>query len=232
VAPQPGPVWRDEDRATAIDVRGVTKTFRRGDDTVHAVRDASLRIGEGEFVGLVGRSGSGKTTLLNILSGWERADEGDVALADGRRVDRSVPWGEIAVLPQRLGLIEELTARENIEYPARLAGSLEATADAVDELIDVLGLFALQRRYPRETSVGEQQRVALARALVLTPRVILADEPTGHQDGAHARDMLEAIRRAVARGSSCVAATHSQELLRYLDRVLTMADGQLGTDPG
>jgi ABC-type lipoprotein export system ATPase subunit len=232
IAPPPATVWRDDDRATAIDVRGVTKTFHRGEDAVHAVRDASLRVGEGEFVGLVGRSGSGKTTLLNILSGWERADEGDVELADGRRVDRSVPWSEIAVLPQRLGLIEELTVRENVEYPARLAGSLEAAVDAVDELIDVLGLFALQRRYPRETSVGEQQRVALARALVLTPRVILADEPTGHQDGAHARDMLEAIRRTVARGSSCVAATHSQELLRYLDRVLTMADGRLVADPG
>jgi putative ABC transport system ATP-binding protein len=199
---------------------------------VHAVRDASLRIGEGEFVGLVGRSGSGKTTLLNVLSGWERPDEGVVTLADGLRVDRSVPWSEIAVLPQRLGLIEELTVRENIEYPARLAGSLEEATDATDELIDGLGLFALQRRYPRETSVGEQQRVALARALVLTPRLVLADEPTGHQDGAHARDMLEAIRRTVARGSSCLAATHSQELLRYLDRVLTMADGRLRSDDG
>jgi putative ABC transport system ATP-binding protein len=215
-----------------MEARGVTKTFHRGEDAVHAVRGATLRVAEGELVGLVGRSGSGKTTLLNILSGWERADAGAVALADGRPVDRSVPWSEIAVLPQRLGLIEELTVRENIEYPARLAGSLEGTAEAADELIDVLGLFALQHRYPRETSVGEQQRVALARALILAPRVILADEPTGHQDGAHARDMLEAIRRTVARGSSCVAATHSQELLRFLDRVLTMADGRLETDRG
>jgi ABC-type lipoprotein export system ATPase subunit len=226
-----GAAWPDE-RAIAVEVRGVTKTFHRGEDAVHAVRDASVDIGEGEFVGLIGRSGSGKTTLLNIMAGWEDADEGIVALADGRTVDRSAPWSEIAVLPQRLGLIEELTVRENIEYPARLSGSLEATADATDELVDILGLFALQRRYPRETSVGEQQRVALARALILAPRVILADEPTGHQDGAHARDMLEAIRRTVARGSACVAATHSQELLRYLDRVLTMADGRLGPDPG
>jgi putative ABC transport system ATP-binding protein len=210
-----------------IDVRGVTKTFHRGEGAVHAVRDASLRVGEGELVGLVGRSGSGKTTLLNILSGWERADEGGVTLADGRTVDRSVPWSEIAVLPQRLGLIEELTVRENIEYPARLAGLLASTADLTDELIDDLGLFPLQHRYPRETSVGEQQRTALARALVLTPGIVLADEPTGHQDGEHARDMLEAIRRAVARGTACVAATHSEELIRYLDRVLTMEDGRL-----
>jgi putative ABC transport system ATP-binding protein len=225
-------ILRGGERDAAIEVREVTKAFRRGDEVVRAVHDVSLRVDEGEFVGLVGRSGSGKTTLLNLISGWERPDAGEVALSDGTRVDGSTPWSRIAVLPQRLGLLEELTVRENVEYPARLAGRLDQVADETEALIDLLGLFPLRHRYPRETSVGEQQRVALARALLLAPRLILADEPTGHQDGAHARDMLEAIRRTVARGSSCLAATHSQELLRYLDRVLTMADGQLREVPG
>jgi putative ABC transport system ATP-binding protein len=220
----------DEHRRPAIEVRDVTKTFHRGGEAVHAVRDATVVVGEGELVGLVGRSGSGKTTLLNLMSGWERADVGDVVLADGRAVDRSAPWAEVAVLPQRLGLIEEFTVRENVEYPARLAGVLGSTEELADELIHDLGLSALQHRYPRETSVGEQQRAALARALILTPVLLLADEPTGHQDGAHARDMLEAIRRAVARGTACVAATHSDELIRYLDRVVTMVDGRLVAD--
>ncbi len=220
----------DEHRRPAIEVRDVTKTFHRGGEAVHAVRDATVVVGEGELVGLVGRSGSGKTTLLNLMSGWERADVGDIVLADGRAVDRSAPWAEVAVLPQRLGLIEEFTVRENVEYPARLAGVLGSTEELADELIHDLGLSALQHRYPQETSVGEQQRAALARALILTPGLLLADEPTGHQDGAHARDMLEAIRQAVARGTACVAATHSDELIRYLDRVVTMADGRLVTD--
>jgi ABC-type lipoprotein export system ATPase subunit len=215
------------ERSRVLSVRDVSKSYRRGAETVHAVRRASLDVLEGELVGLLGRSGSGKTTLLNIVAGWERPDSGRVWAAGRDRPETSPTWSEVAVVPQKLGLIEELTIRENVEYPARLSGSLDRVEWLVDELIGDLGLSALQHRYPLEASVGEQQRAALARALVLSPRLVLADEPTGHQDLEWARGVLEALRRAVAKGTACLAASHNEELVRYLDRALSMSDGEL-----
>jgi putative ABC transport system ATP-binding protein len=110
----------------------VSKTYRRGPEIVHAVQDVSLTVSSSELVGLIGRSGSGKTTLLNVVAGWERPDGGSVEVA-GRLVEGAPPsWSEIAVLPQRLGLMEELTIRENLEYPARLAGRLDQTSPLID----------------------------------------------------------------------------------------------------
>jgi putative ABC transport system ATP-binding protein len=181
----------------------------------------------GELVGLVGRSGSGKTSLLNVLAGWERPDAGSVDLG-GRPVGEETPdWGEAAVVPQRLGLMEELTIRENLEYPARLSGRLDPTREVLDRLVESLGLGAVQHRYPNEASVGEQQRAALARALVLTPSLLIADEPTGHQDRGWTNKVFETIRRATADGTACLAATHDEGVAPYLDRVLAMSDGRL-----
>jgi putative ABC transport system ATP-binding protein len=218
----------DERRSkTVAELRGVGKSYRRGAEVVHAVRDANLTLRAGELVGLIGRSGSGKTTLLNIAAGWERADEGQVVVA-GKDPSRFLPaWSEVAVLPQRLGLIDELTIRENIEYPARLAGTLEGVRWLVDGLIESLELSDLQIRYPRETSVGEQQRAALARALVLSPRLLLADEPTGHQYRASAEAVFDALRQAVKAGTACLAATHNEDVVGYLDRILSISDGRV-----
>ncbi len=221
-----------EERPVVVEARGLVKTYHRGGEAIHAVRDVDLRLLEGELVGLFGRSGSGKTTLLNVIAGWERADAGTVELGDGRRVDPRTPWSELAVLPQKLGLIEEFTIRENIEYPARLGRVLAEVAWLTDELIDDLGLRQLEHRYPRETSVGEQQRAALARGLVLSPTLVLADEPTSHQDLQRTQDVLSAVRRAVARGTACLAATHNEALVRHLDRVLAMDDGRLSERAG
>jgi putative ABC transport system ATP-binding protein len=204
----------------------VRKTYHRSGEDVHAVDDASLTLYPGEVVGLIGRSGSGKSTLLNVIGGWERADAGQVRW-DGRDHGGVPRWAELAVLPQRLGLVDELTIRRNIEYPARLAGSLDERRGVVDELVETLGLGPLQERYPKEVSVGEQQRTALARALVLTPRLVLADEPTSHQDHAWARAAFRAIRRAAEEGTCCVVATHDEAISPYLDRLLVMKDGRV-----
>jgi putative ABC transport system ATP-binding protein len=219
-------LW-DRSRRTSLDARSVTKTYRRGSEEVHAVRDASFTIFDGELVGLVGRSGSGKTTLLNIAAGWERPDSGHLSVV-GMDPSRELPtWDEVAVLPQRLGLIAEFTIRENIEYPARLANRLGAVSWLIDGLIDALGLRSLQDRYPKEVSVGEQQRAGLARALVLSPRLLLADEPTGHQNAEWAEAMFGTLREGTMKGTSCLAASHDEALLRYVDRVLAMSDGTL-----
>jgi putative ABC transport system ATP-binding protein len=180
------------------------------------------------MVGLMGRSGSGKTTLLNVLAGWERADAGSIFwLGDleARLPERR--WHEIAVLPQKFGLIEELTVRENIEYPARLHGSLESARKRVEELLGALGLEELERRAPSETSVGQQQRTALARALVLRPRLLLADEPSGHQDAMWARGVFGCLRAAAADGTACLVATHNEEVSGYFDEVVRIANGRV-----
>jgi putative ABC transport system ATP-binding protein len=133
----------------------------------------------------------------------------------------------VSVVPQKLGLIEELTVRKNIEYPARLSGLLEETRERVEELISELGLEDLADRVPLETSVGQQQRTALARALVLSPRLILADEPSGHQDAVWARGVFRSLRAATAEGTCCLVATHNEEMINNFDVVYAMVDGRI-----
>ena len=229
--------WRPPETGTApepelpfvLDANAVSKAYRRGDEVVHALDDVSLTLRPGELVGLVGRSGSGKTTLLNVIAGWERPDAGTIRLATERDgTGSALPgWDELAVVPQKLGLFDELSVRENLEYPARLHGRLEELRGRVDELMEDLAIAHLAARYPKETSLGEQQRTAVARALVLSPTLVLADEPTGHQDAVSERRVLEAFGRAAAEGGSCLIATHNASLAPRLDRVLEMADGRL-----
>ena len=214
------PTWLlDPERVLSL--TGVQKTYGHGDEVVHALRDVSIHADAGEVVGLVGRSGSGKTTLLNVAARWERPDSGQVVGPAGQA------WSDIAVLPQRLGLMEELSAQENIEYPARSAGVLDERRDLIEDLIVALGLSALRARYPRETSLGEQQRTALARALVLRPKLLIADEPTGHQDAGWAARIMRILRDAAGAGCCCVIATHDRALTEHLDRSLEMSDGHV-----
>lgn len=225
------PIDRRGAGVVRLHARSVKKSYRLGSEEVHAVREASFDILGGELVGLVGRSGSGKTTLVNIAAGWERSDGGRLSVV-GKDPAQSVPtWEEVAVLPQQLGLIGELTIRENVEYPVRLAGRLSELSSFIDELIGALGLQPLQDRYPKETSVGEQQRAGLARALVLSPRLLLADEPTGHQNAEWAGAMFRALREATSQGTACLAASHDESVLLYMDRVLGMSDGILEALP-
>jgi putative ABC transport system ATP-binding protein len=209
--------------AAILEVRGVKKAFRTGPVEVRAVREATLSVRSGEVVGLVGRSGSGKTTLLNLIAGWE-APDGGVILRPGAGLE-APPWSEVAVVPQKLGLLDELTIRQNVEYPARLAGLLDELRDVVAGLIEELALSQLQDRHPRETSVGEQQRCAIARALVLHPALLLADEPVGHQDVHGATATFEALTRVADRGTGILVATHGEAAMRFLDRVLPIVDG-------
>ena len=217
----------DVDAPVVLDVDEVIKTYVRGTDVVHAVEDVSFQVREGELVGLIGRSGSGKTTLLNLVAGWEHIDAGRIS-SPGRSTDGgTIAWQELAVVPQKLGLIDELTVRENIAYPARLDGSLAEHGDRVDELLMGFGLSILAERRPSETSVGEQQRTALARALLLRPRLVIADEPSGHQDRGWTDQVFAALRAACDEGTSCLMATHDETAKRYLDRALSIADGRL-----
>lgn len=212
--------------APLLRVEDLRKDFRRGPERVHALRGADFELDAGEVVALLGPSGSGKTTLLSVLAGWERPDSGRIEWGGhtDRQLDR-LPWGDLALLPQGLGLIEELSVRENVELPVRLPG--EDPASRVEELLTDLGLDPLADRPPSEVSLGEQQRTALARAMVLSPRLLLADEPTGHQDAVWARGVLRMIRSVADRGAACLVATHNVEIEVFADRVVLIRDGRI-----
>jgi putative ABC transport system ATP-binding protein len=221
------------DNVPLLELTDITKTYTRGSEIVHAVEHASLTLETGKVLGLMGRSGSGKTTLLNIAAGWEQPDGGSIRWFDEsgkalpERPQGRLPWKDVAVVPQKLGLIEELSVRENIEYPARLEGTLEEHRTRVDELISLFGLEDLAERVPNETSVGQQQRVALARALVLSPRLLLADEPSGHQDARWVNDVFKALKGAADAGTCCLIATHNEEVAGFFDRIYSMSEGRL-----
>ena len=216
-------------RGTVVRGRGLAKTYARGDERVHALREVSLDLHPGELVALVGPSGSGKSTLLNVLCGWERPDEGTLdwteALA-GLPPDR-LPWGDLAIVPQALGLLEDLSVEENIVLPARLTGRLKELRPRAAELMSALGIAHLAARYPRQTSLGEQQRCAASRALLLSPTLLLADEPTAHQDAAWTDAIFTEFRALLRHGGACLIATHNPETWGYADRVLAMHDGEL-----
>jgi putative ABC transport system ATP-binding protein len=214
---------------TVVDARGLEKSYLRGDEQVHALREVSLVLHPGELVALVGPSGSGKSTLLNVLCGWEKPDGGAMrwtAELAGTSPDR-LPWGRLAIIPQALGLLDDLTTAENILLPARLTGRLAELRPRADELMDSLGIAHLAARYPRQTSLGEQQRCAASRALLLSPTLLLADEPTAHQDSGWTDAIFARFRELLRAGGACLIATHNPETWGYADRVLSMHDGHL-----
>ena len=198
----------------ALELRGLTKRYGR--DVV--LDHATLSVHRGELALVVGRSGSGKSTLLMLAGGWVRADGGTVA----PRLDT---WEELAYVPQRFGLVPELTVRENVELPARLT-----SAGSTPELFDQLAIADLLDRYPAEISIGQQQRVAVARALRLGSRVLIVDEPTSHQDAAHAELVWAALSAAAAAGSACLVATHEFDARHRADRWWQVVDGRLRSE--
>ncbi len=211
-------------RATPIvTVDEISKRYRRGSEEVHALDRVSVELQPATVTALVGPSGSGKTTLLSLLAGWEEPDAGQI------RWDRGshgiLGWREVAILPQKHGLLEELTIRENVAYPARLDRSTANEVQRVDDLLDELGLTELADRHPSQTSTGQQQRAALARGLLLRPRLLLADEPSGHQDKGWAEGVFCALRAAANSGTCCLVATHNEELAARCDEVISMRDG-------
>ncbi len=195
----------------------VTKRYHRGREIVTAVDQVSLELSLGSLVALVGPSGSGKTTLLNLIVGGDVPDEG---LIDGPPAQAD--WSRLAIVPQAIGLLPELTMGENVGLPLRLGAAVATGARAA---MESLGIGALADRPPEETSLGEQQRAAVARALVTGPALLVADEPTSHQDEANTDRVIDELAAAAAAGSCVFVATHDRRMLGRCDRVLRMTDG-------
>jgi ABC-type lipoprotein export system ATPase subunit len=221
--------------AAAIEVRDVTRTFRLGNEDVHAIQGVSLTVAPREFVALIGRYGSGKTTLLNIVAGLDRPTSGEVLL-DGQRIDTlsekaltHLRRRDLGFIFQSFGLLPLLSAEENVELPLRIAGFGHADRTKMArKALDLVGLGRRAHHRPYELSGGEQQRVAIARAIATGPRLILADEPTGELDSTTARIVFGLLRSlAEDQDITVLTCTHDRLVMELADRVEELADGRL-----
>src|SRR6476659_6974845 len=163
-----------------------------------------------------------------LLAGWQTPDVGEIRYEPDGIPAASLPWRRLAFLPQRFGLLPELSVRENVEYPARIAGELDERRDSIEALLAALGLDELTDRPPHETSIGQQQRTALARALALSPDVLLADEPTSHQDAGWRDRVWELLEEAAGRGTASLIATHEEAARDHASRVWEIDKGAVG----
>ena len=222
----------------AVRLEGVTKAYGAGEQAVRALDDVTLAIPAGQRVAVTGRSGSGKSTLLNLIAGIDVPGEGRVWVA-GRSLaglddDALTRFRRerIGMIYQFFNLMPTLSVRENVALPALLAGTPEREAlDRADALIAQVSLAPRRHARPPTLSGGELQRAAIARALILSPALVLADEPTGNLDSraaAQVLDLLNALARE--RGTTVVLVTHSREAAERAERVIALRDGRIESD--
>jgi putative ABC transport system ATP-binding protein len=217
-----------------IELTGLSKIFRTELVETHALRDISIRVNEGEFVALTGPSGSGKSTLLNVLGTLENFDQGDYLL-DGKSVkglsDRELSTlrnEKIGFIFQGFNLIKDYSLFDNIELPLRYRGFKPAERKRrVEHALETVGLAARRNYHPSQLSGGQQQRVAIARAIAGSPRVLLADEPTGNLDSLMARQVMELLDQINRDGCTILMVTHDPDQARRASRQIQIIDGQL-----
>ena len=217
-----------------LQASALRKEFGRGDALVRAVDEVSVEVAEGETVAIMGPSGCGKSTLLHLLGGLERPTSGSITLADSR-LDTMGERGlarlrrtSVGFVFQAFHLVDELTARENVELPALLAGkSARSARRRATELLDRVGLADRGGFLPAALSGGQRQRVAVARALVNEPTVVLADEPTGNLDSAATLEVLRLFGTLHQAGQTLVIVTHDSRIAATADRLISMRDGVL-----
>jgi len=223
--------------APVVLTQDVRRDYHMGDEIVHAVRGVSLEVARGDYVAIVGPSGCGKSTLLNLIGGIDRPTAGSVTV-DGNRVDtmRDAAATRFRLLSigfvfQRFYLMPALSAAENVELPMAEAGlSTARRMERARDLLAYVGLADRRKHRPAQLSGGEQQRVAIARALANSPKLLLADEPTGELDAKTGAEMIDLLGRVNRDGTTVVVVTHDEDLARAARRVVHMRDGHVVDD--
>jgi putative ABC transport system ATP-binding protein len=219
-------------------LKNVTKTYERRGETVNAINETSLSIGDNEFIALVGPSGSGKTTLLSLLGGMMGPTSGEVLFRGESIYDMSLNertnlrLKSLGFVFQSFNLVPWLSAIENVQVPLSLAGELASVQqERAAELLHRVGLSDRMHHLPSELSQGQQQRVALARTLANDPQVILADEPTGNLDPESREQVMNLLSEFQSEGRCIVMVTHDQFAAKHAQRSLRLVDGVIVEEP-
>lgn len=220
-----------------IVARGLSRHYRRGAEIVKALDGVDIDIRRGEMVAVTGPSGSGKTTLINLLSCLDRPDAGELTVA-GRRVDGlpeedlvDVRRGVLGFVFQKFHLLPTLTVAENVELPLLFLRRKTDRAETL-RVLESVGLTDRADHRPGEISGGQMQRAAIARALLIRPRLLIADEPTGNLDKAAGEAVIALFRKfAVETGLTVLLSTHNERLSAVCDRIIALEDGRL-SKPG
>ena len=217
-----------------IQMKNISKIYRIGGETLYALDHASLSIGNGEFVAIVGPSGSGKSTIMNIMGCLDVADEGKYFF-DGQEIEdyteddlTRIRNFKIGFVFQNFNLLPKNTALENVELPLIYQGVPRRECRArARQALERMGLSERLEHRPSELSGGQQQRVAIARALVTSPSLILADEPTGNLDHKTGVEIMELFRELHGNGNTIVLITHDDGVAKKAERRLRILDGQV-----
>ncbi|RMH17690.1 MAG: ABC transporter ATP-binding protein [Acidobacteria bacterium] len=217
-----------------IRLRGIRRVFRVGETTVEALAGIDLEVDAGEHLAIMGPSGSGKSTLLNVLGCLDRPTAGSYEL-DGREVARlseaeltRVRRHKIGFVFQSFHLVPRLTAAANVELPMIFAGVPRAERRRrAAAMLEAVGLAARADHRPEQMSGGERQRVAIARAMVMGPKILLADEPTGNLDSRSGRQVLELLESLHRRGLTLIVVTHDPAVARRAARLVVLHDGRI-----
>jgi ABC-type lipoprotein export system ATPase subunit len=217
-----------------LQARKIRKSYMLGGGEIEVVRGIDLDVSAGDFVTIMGTSGSGKSTLLHILGGLARPDSGSYLLGDKDMLtlsDDELSWIRahwVGFVFQTFDLLPELDVRDNVALPFLYHHALPPDREGrVDEAIERVGLGHRKGHRPMELSGGEMQRVAIARALVITPKLILADEPTGNLDTRNSSEILGLFKELNEEGATIVMVTHDHQVASYSKKIMIMEDGLL-----
>ena len=221
----------------AVSIQQLSKVYAMDGESVHALRDVSFDVPEGDFVAIMGSSGSGKSTLLNLLGCLDRPTSGrillgsdDVTQLNDNRLSE-IRASRIGFVFQSYNLIPQLTVLENIEVPLFYQGAGHALArQRSRQLAEMVGLADRLTHRPTQLSGGQQQRVAIARSLINDPYFILADEPTGNLDSATTEEILDLLENLNRQGKTIVMVTHEPDVGERTKRIVRLKDGQLDSD--
>ncbi len=220
-----------------IKITNLEKVYRTDEVETIALNKLSMEIKKGEFVAVMGPSGCGKSTLLNILGLLDDPDAGSFVFNGqeiagfNERQRAELRKRNIGFVFQSFNLIDELTVFENVELPLIYTGVKAAERkQKVEEVLEKVQIMHRRNHYPQQLSGGQQQRVAVARAVVNTPKLILADEPTGNLDSSNGNEVMELLTNLNEQGTTIIMVTHSEHDARYSHRIIRMLDGQTVTE--
>ena len=222
-------------RKVVIEVKDLYKIYRVGENKIRALNGVDFKVYEGEFCAIVGKSGSGKSTLLNMLAGLEKPSKGEVII-DNIHIEKldenklvKLRRRKVGFIFQSFNLLGTMNALENVALPLSFRGiSKKARNKRAYQMLKLVGLEKHFRHKPNQMSGGQQQRVGMARALVVDPRIMFADEPTGNLDTSTSKEMMDLMRHVVsAHKKTLIMVTHDESLAAFADKVISISDGKI-----